>query len=80
VPGARTPLRQRSKALLRTMRRIHAERQLELLLQPMPKKAWLFAAKSTTCRKCSATCSTTPASGPSSRVEVAPRRAKTAAC
>jgi signal transduction histidine kinase len=35
VPGARTPLRPALEALLRTMRRIHAERQLELLLQPI---------------------------------------------
>uniref|UniRef100_UPI0028C41C38 ATP-binding protein n=1 Tax=Accumulibacter sp. TaxID=2053492 RepID=UPI0028C41C38 len=35
VPGARTPLRPVVDALLRTMRRIHAARQLELLLQPM---------------------------------------------
>ncbi|EXI90756.1 MAG: Virulence sensor histidine kinase PhoQ [Candidatus Accumulibacter regalis] len=34
LPGARTPLRASLEALLRTMRRIHAERQLELLLRP----------------------------------------------
>ncbi|EXI79550.1 MAG: Sensor protein PhoQ [Candidatus Accumulibacter appositus] len=37
VPGARTPLRPALEALLRTMRRIHAERQLELLLRPIPE-------------------------------------------
>jgi signal transduction histidine kinase len=35
VAGARTPLRSALEALLRTMRRIHAERQLELLLHPI---------------------------------------------
>jgi signal transduction histidine kinase len=37
VPGARTPLRPALEALMRTMRRIHAERQLELLLRPIPE-------------------------------------------
>ncbi len=36
VPGARTPLRPALEALLRTMRRIHAERRLELLLHAIP--------------------------------------------
>jgi signal transduction histidine kinase len=42
-------------------------------------KTWPFAAKSTTCRKCSATCSTTPASGPAAVSKSQPV-AKTSAC
>lgn len=36
LPGVRTPLQPVIDGLVRTMRRIHAERNLELLVQPMP--------------------------------------------
>jgi signal transduction histidine kinase len=36
LPGARTPLGPIVDGLVRTMRRIHAERNLELVVQPMP--------------------------------------------
>jgi signal transduction histidine kinase len=37
MPGAKTPLQPVIEGLARTMRRIHAERQLELTIQPFPE-------------------------------------------
>jgi signal transduction histidine kinase len=44
LPGARTPLNPIVDGLVRTMRRIHAERNLELVVQPIPA-TWRFGGE-----------------------------------
>ena len=63
--------------LVRAMRRIHAERQIDAHRRTLRRRRWAFAAKRRICRKCSATWSTTPANGRPTASTFRPHAART---